>query len=207
MPTIAATGFEAFIIILASQVTVLFPFKELQNRFSKSALIHNYDKTPPHLSIVYALRVRNLLLALLSFTVLGANVLAVALGGLFYKGVKEFKSSTSLELKGTMEALAALNSTSMIAGQNDVDYRSFYIMAGLGLGFEENRPWTMDGLFFIPLSSPSLENGTYNPNSDYTVEGWGIGVKANCKDLAPHTRVFRVVLARLQAPRRQVAQP
>ncbi|KAI5853621.1 hypothetical protein BZA05DRAFT_396668 [Tricharina praecox] len=181
-PTIAATSFESFLVLLTYQITLLFPFKHLTqgNASAKSTIAVNYDRRPPHLQVFNGVRTRNPLLVVLSVSILLANVLAVAVGGLFYKSAMEFPVPITLALSGSLERLEAYNASSLIRGEYDVPYDAFYVGAGDAMGFER-RPWTTDELFYIPFTASTTGQGDQSDN--YTTETYGLGATLKCEEI------------------------
>jgi len=185
VPTAAATFFESFLVLLTSQITLIFPFKQLKrgNASAKHSIDVNYDRRPPHLQVANALRLGNPLLVVLSASILLANALAVALGGLFFKSTVSFRGPISdVGLVGSLEALEAYNATagSLIRGEYDIPYESFYVGTGEVMGFQR-RPWTTDELFYIPFTVPADQRGRGNAN--YTVETFGLGTTVKCEEI------------------------
>ena len=191
VPTVAATFFESFLVLLTSQFTLIFPFKHLKrgNASAKISIDVNYDRRPPHLQVANALRLRNPLLAVLSGSILLANAFAVALGGLFFKSTVGFEEPISgIGLVGSLEALEAYNATagSLIRGEYDIPYDSFYVATGEAIGFQR-RPWTTDELFYIPFSVPADQRG--HSDANYTVETFGLGMAVKCEEI-PSTAIL-----------------
>jgi hypothetical protein len=182
LPTIAGTFTEAFLVLLASNLALLHPFRQLRRGYAKAgySLGVNYDHRPPHMQTFNALGVKNILLAALSVSVLLANVLAVALGGLFNKEVRQYQDTGEVTLEGSVESLANFNSKSFIGSDNVVDAEFFYVGTGGSLQFEK-RPWTTDELFYIPFLD--TQNKTSSASTNYTVETVGLGVNITCEPI------------------------
>ncbi|KAI5854460.1 hypothetical protein BZA05DRAFT_394306 [Tricharina praecox] len=186
-PTIAATSLESFLVLLTSQVALLFPFKQLRrgNASAKNSISVNYDRRPPHLQVVNGIRTRNPLLTVLSTSILLANVLAVAVGGLFHKSTVEVRyPAKELALLGSLETLEAYNasSESLIKGDWDIPYESFYVAAGDLMGFRR-PPWTTDELFYMPFTDS--RNQTDDRGAKYITETFGMGVSMKCEEVPP----------------------
>ncbi|KAA8905831.1 hypothetical protein FN846DRAFT_949711 [Sphaerosporella brunnea] len=180
LPTTAATALEAFLVLLASSVALLYPFKTLTRGYADAriSLGVNYDLRPPHLQTIAALRVRNIMLAVLSIAILLANVLAVALGGLFNKELIQHQRIGEVVLEGSVDALEKFDSQALIGSDNVVDAEFFYVGTGGMLQFER-RPWTTDELFYIPFLDPKSNSSAAN----YTVEAVGLGVNITCEPI------------------------
>jgi hypothetical protein len=181
LPTVLAAVFESFLVLLAIQVTLLFPFKKLTrgNSRATSSLCANYDKTPPHLQVINAMRVRNGLLASLSMCILAANVLAVAFGGLFHKSTVDFQEFGDVAIAGSEAEMEAFNSTTLVSGQFDTDLSAFYSSTGETLGFEP-RPWTTGELFYVPFT---IQDTSMRLSTNYTFSTLGFGVNFTCEKI------------------------
>jgi hypothetical protein len=182
LPTISASFTEAFLVLLANNLALLHPFKQLRRGYATAgySLGVNYEHRPPHMQTFNALGVKNILLTALSVSILLANVLAVALGGLFHKEVRQYQDIGEVTLGGSVESLANFNSKGFIGSDNVVDSEFFYVGTGGNLQFEK-RPWTTDELFYIPFFDP--QNKTSSISTNYTVETVGLGVNITCEPI------------------------
>jgi hypothetical protein len=183
LPTIAAMAFEAFLVLLAGHVALLYPFTQLREKRKTSAagpLSINYDKLPPHLQLYGALKTKNYLLATLSMSVLMANIIAVALGVLFQKDFKNFYETGSLTMQGSPLAVSQFNASMLDQGVQHREYDMLYASTGDALGFKP-RPWTTEEYFYLNL----LDKGSdLNSRANYTAKTWGFGVDVTCNPLA-----------------------
>ncbi|CCX08370.1 hypothetical protein FPQ18DRAFT_381258 [Pyronema domesticum] len=187
LPTIAAMAFEAFLVLLAGHVALLYPFKQLRHErksFPAGPLAINYDNIPPHFQLFGALKTRNYLLATLSTSVLLANIIAVALGVLFQKDFREFYETGSVIVEGSTTALSQFNATTLDQGMQHREYDMLYASAGDSLGFNR-RPWTSDEYFYLSLADKATDP---NPRANYTAKTWGIGIDITCAPLAASER-------------------
>jgi len=179
LPTICALLFGGYLTLLATHVTLTYPFIQLgRGRATAAPLCHNYEKLPPHLQLVSGIKTRNFLLASLSVSILLANVLAVALGGLFYKDLVSREGSGNVALNWPVESLHEFNGTlgALFEGVSDIDAEFFYAATGVGLGFRQ-LPWTTDSFYYVPFSD---RNPAIN-RTNYTTETWGVGVDITCE--------------------------
>jgi hypothetical protein len=177
IPTVAATLLESYLALLGTRVAILFPFKMLNRGHATAteSLTVNYEQTPPHLQVVSALKVKNVLLAVLSVSILLSNALTVVVGGMFTKKPTVFVRDVNVTLKGSPEALKTYNPTENTQGDFNSDPEFFYAGTGGTLGFSP-RPWTTDDLFYIPFSGDQGSN-----YSHYTVDTWGLGLDVSCE--------------------------
>ncbi|KAF8538783.1 hypothetical protein BDD12DRAFT_884144 [Trichophaea hybrida] len=180
-PTIAATLSESYLVLLGSFVSLLFPFKRLAERNATIAnsLAINYDRAPPHLLLFDAIKTRNFLLALLSVSILLANVLPVALGGLFHQSEIDINISGEAILLGSLEDLDRFNAA--VTSKYDMDADYIYASTGERFGFKK-RPWTTDDLFYIPFVDANRENLV---RSNYSVRTLAYGVNITCEEIPP----------------------
>ncbi|KAF8245480.1 hypothetical protein K440DRAFT_646265 [Wilcoxina mikolae CBS 423.85] len=168
LPTICALLFSGYLTLLATHVTLTYPFIQLGR-----------GEPPPHRCVTItssshrALKTRNFLLASLSVSILLANVLAVALSGLFHKDLISLEGTGNVALKWPVESLSEFNGTlgALFEGVSDIDAEFFCAATGVGLGFRQ-LPWTTDSFYYVPFSD---QNPAIN-HTNYTAEIWGIGV-------------------------------
>jgi len=182
-PTIAATLFESYLVLLGSFVSLLFPFRNLAQRNATAAnsLAINYDRAPPHLLFFDAFKTRNFLLALLSVSILLANVLAVALGGVFHQSEIDISVSSEAILMGSPDDLDRYNAT--ISSDYDIDADHIYATTGERFGFRQ-RPWTTDDLFYIPFINADQDKLI---RSNYSARTFAYGVNITCEEIPPES--------------------
>ncbi|KAI5812954.1 hypothetical protein BZA77DRAFT_322708 [Pyronema omphalodes] len=183
LPTIVAMAFEAFLVLLAGHVALLYPFTQLRDEKKTSSagpLSINYDKLPPHLQLYGALKTENYLLATLSMSVLIANVIAVALGVLFQKDFKEFYQTGKVNIMGSPDSISLFNTTTLNQGVQHREYDMLYASAGDALGFKP-RPWTTEEFYYLSFVDKTSDR---DPRANYTAETWGFGVDVTCQPLS-----------------------
>jgi hypothetical protein len=184
VPMIVSMIFEAYLVLLTSHVTYLWPFQRLLGGNSTAApLTFNYDKTPPHLQMIRGFKTRNYLLAALSTSVLLANILAVAIGGLFQVELLGHSAQGPVFLNGTVESLSSLNSNeTFLKDTLFVDSEFMYTAVGDGLGFGAHH-WITDDLYYVPFQDNSNDR---NSKTNYSALTSGIGLNITCEE-APVT--------------------
>ncbi|KAI5814451.1 hypothetical protein BZA77DRAFT_318896 [Pyronema omphalodes] len=184
VPMIVSMIFEAYLVLLTSHVTYLWPFKRLlRGNSTAKPLTFNYDKTPPHLQMFCGFKTRNYLLAALSTSVLLANILAVAIGGLFQVELLGHSAQGPVLLNGTVESLNSLNSNkTFLKDSQFIDSEFMYTAVGDGLGFGAQH-WTTDDLYYIPFQDNSNKQ---NARTNYSAVTSGIGLNITCEE-APIT--------------------
>jgi len=177
IPTMAALFFEGFLVLLASHVTVMYPFRRLKRGQTTAATLNiNYDQTSPHLQFASGVRTQNFLLAALSVSILLANVLAVSLGGLFFKEARAFLEAGNATLKASVDSLHSYVPRALVEGAGDDSAEAFYIAAGQDLGFRQPT-WVTDHFYYVPFSVQS----TAANRTNYTAETWGVGITTTCE--------------------------
>ncbi|CCX06249.1 Similar to hypothetical protein LEMA_P014390.1 [Leptosphaeria maculans JN3]; acc. no. CBY00309 [Pyronema omphalodes CBS 100304] len=180
VPMIVSMIFEAYLVLLTSHVTYMWPFQRLLRGNSTAApLTFNYDKTPPHLQVICGIKTRNYLLAALSTSVLLANILAVAMGGLFQVERAGYADQGEVYLNGTIESLKDLNSNStFLKDKTYVDSEFMYNAVGDGLGFDA-RPWMTDDLYYVPFHDESADQLS---TTNYSASTTGVGLNISCEE-------------------------
>lgn len=176
IPTIIATLIEPVWVVLNRLLCLLQPFEELRstNATPERSINLSYSSLPPQFVLFKALKARHIVLSAVCAMALLANVLAVALGGMFNEEillVTHTQNSTQLYGGRFREGLE--NTT--LLGPNP-----FYAAMA---NFTSETPmpaWTDDTAFYLPVSLPQGLN-----ESDYfevqNVPSFGIAME--CKPL------------------------
>lgn len=181
IPTIFATLLEPFLIVLNRLLCILQPFHDLQRgKAEKQKMFETtYTNTPPQFTIWRALRSRHFLLAAACTVSLLANILAVALGGLFNELPVSVVSPISLQ----QSQMAALGRTSIIDSAIPDTYSGhFYVvMANISNG-TRLPPWTTPKFVLLPFgaSVPSSDNSSLI----FRGRTRGFGVEPSCRTLS-----------------------
>lgn len=182
VPTIFATLVEPFLVLLNRLRCVLQPFHDLRqgNRPAKTTFETSYTTIPPQLAVFKALTSGHLLLTSLCLVSLLANVLAIALGGLFNEAPVFVSYNTTLQ----QFQIPVLNRT--VIGQSNVPaafYDHFYVtMANLSSG-TRLTPWTDTGFTYFPFFSAGSGYGQDNSSVIYRAETRGFGIEAVCSEI------------------------
>lgn len=190
IPTAFATLVEPFWVMLNRLICVMQPFQDLWAGKAKPAKSINttYSAIPPQLTLWRALKARHLVLGLVCFTTLAANLLGVGLGALFNENPtevrypQEFKplitsrfSNESMEQWGLRMLGAHAQS-----GQY-LDHFTFSL-AHLEYG-TPLPPWVTSEYFFLPHSI--MGSGKNLATDTYTVQTRGLGANFNCTPSEP----------------------
>lgn len=189
VPMVVTMLFEDCLVHLTSHVTYMWPLKRLVCGDSSSEpLIFNFEKRPPHLQIISGLKTRNYLLAALSSSVLLANILAVAVGGLLTSETMDIAHRNGIVygLSGEHHNLSFVSEGDIFnPAEEHYDFQDsefLYLAVGDRLGFDRRHPWTNDEFFFLPFenATAAIKNTT-----DYNYESstYGIGVEIKCEPI------------------------
>jgi hypothetical protein len=176
IPMIIATLIEPVWVVLNRLLCLMQPFEELRSADAhpKRSIELNYSSLPPQFVLFKALRARHIVLAAVCAMALLANVLAVALGGIFNEEILDVSrpfDSTQLYRADLLERVE--NATKL--GQNP-----FYAAMANFTSETPMPPWTDDTAFYLPVTLPGGLN-----NSDYfeARNVLSIGVNMSCEPL------------------------
>jgi hypothetical protein len=193
LPTLFATFLEPFWVVLNRLLCLLRPFDELNlgNALSSKSIGVKYTSLPPQLVIWRAVRSGHYLLAVVCLVAISANVLAVALSGLF----TEELTSTSILISSTQTMSSRFNSTPDIArgaSAAPITYLDhFYVTMSKIHDGTHLPPWIDEKYFYIPFTTPNTLPGVdLRANDDQKIERYsaatrGFGVTTDCKALKP----------------------
>lgn len=142
-------------------------FEDLRRGSAEASrtLLQKYTSLPPQLNLIVAIRNRHFRLASLSFVAILANILTIALSGVFV--VRETMIPTDFD--ATQSCLPTLN-TSMIKASQSFE-KSWASVAGIsGESFQvllsnitagtSLSPWTTNERFYLPVNLPFTQNET-----------------------------------------------
>lgn len=173
VPVVFATFLELFWLLLNRILCILRPFEELRvgdARPSKSINL-KYTSLPPQMVIWRALRARHFLLAAVCAIGLSANVMSVALSGLFQTSVNPIASGGTFK----PQYQPMFDQSTLDLNSSDPSYvAKANISDGTSL-----PPWISRERYFLPFTmGPNL-----NPNDSttkYKALTRGFGVSLNC---------------------------
>ncbi|KAH8908325.1 hypothetical protein BR93DRAFT_976515 [Coniochaeta sp. PMI_546] len=180
VPTIFATLVEPFLVLLNRLRCVLQPFHDLRqgHKSAKRTFETSYTTIPPQLAVFKALMSGHVLLTGLCVMSLLANILAIALGGLFNEAPVFVSYNTTLQ----QSQIPILNRT--VIDQSNVPagfYDHFYVtMANLSSG-TRLTPWTDAGFTYFPFSAAG--DGHDNSSLIYRAKTRGFGIEAVCSEI------------------------
>jgi hypothetical protein len=178
-PTIASTISENIIVEITRFVSLIMPYHAMHRKPStseKSLTIH-YESRPPYFSLLKAIRKSHYLLASLIVAALLANILAVALGGLFLpsSAVPFFRKAQYVETR-----LPMINATGIleIPAMDTIFYAA---MRNTTKDTEVTKiPWTSSGNYFLPFDINPDSNALPESQVSRTAETWGFRTHITC---------------------------
>jgi hypothetical protein len=184
---------------MARFASVIMPYQEMHNRpatSDKSLTVH-YESSPPCFHLLNALNKRHFLLAALIMTTILANVLAVALGGLFLQfetiivqaaNFNELLTPTivaaNIRTILNMDTVFNPNKTSSDLHILDPDPGLFYAALPNATGGVTFPAWTTEKFHFLPFQL-ALDNDaddvTLEQHHFRRSETWGLGTNVTCR--------------------------
>lgn len=173
VPVVFATFLEPFWLLLNRLLCILRPFEELRTANAKPSKSINlkYTSLPPQLVILRALRARHFLLVAVCAIGLSANVMSVALSGLFQTSVNLIAYNGTF----TSQYLSIIHQNALDLSSSDPSYvAKANISDGTSL-----PPWVSRDRYFLPFAvdfHPSLNDTT----TTYKALTQGFGVSMNC---------------------------
>ena len=172
VPVMYATFLEPFWLLLNRLLCILKPFDELRKghaRPSKSVRLQ-YTSLPPQLVLWRALRARHFLLAAVCAIGLSANVMSVALSGLF---------RTKITVTDSNHTFAQLFLPVLDQKFIDVIKADPAYIATANISHNTSLPaWTSREKYFLPLAINNNSSSKYNlPTYKATTQGFGVGLE------------------------------
>ncbi|KAI9874731.1 MAG: hypothetical protein M1830_009346 [Pleopsidium flavum] len=176
LPTSVSTLIEPFWVVLNRLLCILQPFDELRrgNAAAAISLNVNYTSLPPQLVLWRALRAKHFLLTAVCSTALLANVLTIALSGLFNQSFVYLSDDilvSQLHLASTKENYTYLNSATVMD--------QFYV-ANSNITASTTLPaWVTPEYFLLPFELPQSADRA----ARYKAVTTGIGAELECKEM------------------------
>jgi hypothetical protein len=177
-PTIASTLIENCIVEITRFVSLIIPYHEMHRRPSpseKSLTIH-YESRPPYFILFKAIHKSHYLLACLVVAAVLANILSVALGGLFLpsSAVPFFHKAQYVETR-----LPMINATGtpLLPAMDTIYYAA---MRNTTKDSEVTKiPWTAAENYFLPFEIKT-DDSTPKVQVSSTAETWGFKTHITC---------------------------
>jgi hypothetical protein len=184
LPTVFASIMDPFWVLLNRHLCVLQPFEELRHGrapFSVSLGV-DYTSLPPQMVLWRALRGRHYLLAVVCTAGLFANVLTVALSGLFDEKSVSIRSPSM-----STQPLLPFFENTRIGGDGylsaQVAYQDhFYVAIGNLTHHIPLPPWLTSEYFFLPFDGNKQSGQT---EDTYKAVTRGFGVDVTCEHALP----------------------
>lgn len=187
VPTIFATLFEPFWVLLNRLLCILQPFRDLWHgqQPAKGSIRARYTSVPPQLVLWRAGKAGHFLLVTLCAIALLSNLLAVGLGGLF----ESQAVLVDVEQTFTTDYLPQMNLSSIMSlpllpgnGATFEYAEPFYVMMNNISRGTPFPPWIGDGHFFQPFLADDTQVG-----QQHTALTRGYGVNASCSVAGRYT--------------------
>lgn len=190
--------------MITQLIGLLQPFLELRCGpvSANKSLSLEYNSLPPQLFIVKALRARHFMLAALCLLVLLANILAIALSGLFLENTIYVPKSHQFQpvytdkfvsINGTigpqynayLSGITSYNGmkSGAYSGGNGLD--QFYILVSNLTAGTPLPSWTDERYFYVPFES-AVSNRSKNATAQQlAATTTALGAELSCTELAP----------------------
>ncbi|KAG8529855.1 uncharacterized protein KY384_005336 [Bacidia gigantensis] len=186
LPVLFATFLEPFWTLLNRLLCVLQPFEELRNGESPASrsLDLRYTSLPPQLAFWRALRSRHWLLVLVCWVALSANILTVALGGLFVTEKVSIDSSTAFP----GEYASIFNNFGDLKRPDSQDEGVFLATAST-IANSSSLPWTSSNTFFVPFNM-SHKQSAGDLIDLYGGATQGFSIEVNCQPVQHNSTAY-----------------
>ena len=184
IPTIFATLLEPFLILLNRLLCVLQPFNDLRSggKSARRTIETTYGSMPPQFVIWQAFRSGHLLLAAACAISLLANVLAVALGGLFNEFPVAVESGISLQQVQTDALSRSTITPANLSTTSDTYSGHFYVVMANISSRTNLPPWVDSKYAFLPFYGEDIPGN--NGSASFHGRTRGFAVEAACTSLS-----------------------
>ena len=186
VPVVLSTFLEPLWILLNRIRCVLQPFESLRQGDAgpSRSLDLRYTSLPPQLAFWRAVRARHWLLVAVCAIGISANLLTVALSGLFNTRVVSLESTATF----AMQRAPQFQRTDESSPESTPDGGIFYVAASSISNDALLPPWTSNETFFVPFI-PNMSQGSA-PNETYTANTQGFGTNMDCKQIEHNTTAY-----------------
>lgn len=171
LPTVIGSAVEPLLVTLGSFYCMVGPYKIMNQRRRETtlAMVLDFDQAPPHFQLWNSFRTRDTALGALTVCILLANVLAVALAGMFTITNEDFQISVDVE---------HFTAPAIKAGFTVPVAQEYYVLAGRVSEIAALPTWTTHEYYVLPL----------DPIDRDTVTSWqgrtiGFGAEISCEFL------------------------
>ncbi|KAF7505916.1 hypothetical protein GJ744_012451 [Endocarpon pusillum] len=168
LPTIFGTFIEPLLVVVCRYLCFLQPYEDLRNGSAKASrtLLQKYTSLPPQLTAGAAIRHGHFRLASLSFATILANILTIALSGIFV--IRETVMPVEFEAvqihsptlnRSLVESLGSVEFGVASGNGEPIQILLSNVTAGTSL-----PPWTTNDRYYLPLNITGAQNGSSNYN-------------------------------------------
>ncbi|KAG0634772.1 hypothetical protein HOY80DRAFT_1059128 [Tuber brumale] len=193
LPTLVAVSIEPLWALLGRYACMVTPFEHLSRKGGmpgRSAITTNCERTPPHFQLWHACSLKSTLVGVLASAILFANLLTIALSGLFLP-LKAIKSVDDQYYNAKQPVLWPQNISvpaqerlrkpfpeSQVLPEPEV----FYVLWGNLSGHHELPQWTSKEYYFLPQVSTKYEGAAgHKEVVKRRVKTRGFGADLKCK--------------------------
>ncbi|TGZ81979.1 hypothetical protein EX30DRAFT_340391 [Ascodesmis nigricans] len=170
IPTAVATGIELFIVFVTRYVALVSPFDSMRKASSphRISISSYYERLPPHFLAFYGFRNTHYLLVAAIIGIFAANVITVALSGLFIPIV----SAKDYEIIANRAKWPIINGT-----ETEMVPSTYYRIERNDIPLP---PWTTEEFYILPFTATSESSKDIAGSRNITGETWAIGAKIEC---------------------------
>lgn len=182
LPIAIGTFIEPFWLILNRHLCLLQPFESLR-KGSKKAMDSvglDYSSLPPQFVVWKALRRGHFLLSMICAMTLLANLLSVALNGIFFEGQVQGTNSIKYAQPYVLHFVALNGSGEPFIQDRGGTMEPFYVATSNVTANTPMPPWTDDEFFYLPFTPPQTSK---NDTWGYRAITPAFGAILNCMPL------------------------
>jgi hypothetical protein len=186
LPTAVGTLIEPFWVVLNRHLCSLQPFEALRRGKAdfRRSIEQDFTSLPPQLVIGKAIALRNYLLATVCGMSLIANVLSVALSGLFFERSVDLSVAAQFGQQLSSK-FAVLDGTARpIAQVRGGTVEPFYIATSNQTANTPLPPWTDNSLFYQPFASLPTASKSRNQTLNRKARTRSLGAQLSCNPLS-----------------------
>ena len=183
LPTALATVMEPFWVLLCRVTSLMLPLEQLHKRQmpASRSLLLRYASVPPQLLAWRTWKNGHYLLAAMSVSAVAANVLTVAMSGLFVQStiaVPHFALLTATR-EPTIQRKSLGNE---LISTQDQQYDPFWILQSNFTKDTPLPPWTSQYFAVMPMRIDSTEKSTLSEKLQVTLPGYSADLQ--CQELS-----------------------
>ncbi|KAI1339030.1 hypothetical protein F5Y15DRAFT_384534 [Xylariaceae sp. FL0016] len=179
-PVLFATLLGPLWLLLNRTYCLLQPFSELQRGQSdpRRSILTEYTSLPPQLVFWRSARAKHYLLMLICSATILADVLAVAMGGIFFE--RPVRLNDAISVSPTRSPVTSRDE--IVPSLTPTKYSDHYEILLTNLSTGTSLPsWTDDNFFYLPFDNHP--NGSLGEGELLTAHTRGFGVDVECSPL------------------------